>query len=360
MPAKRQPSARPRVKVFEAPKLRTIGQVFRYTFEHKWGGTSGEEPNRINADVVMEIFGASCPVKHVSEAWFWNQLRTEYKKLKPKNSPATLNRVTGCLKTAVKFTRIAGCHTHVEHQASTKIPEKKVRFSYYTREAVEQFHHYAWDHLEDPYLAHAIYMAVYTGMRQGEMLRLRCADIDFDREVPVIWVGGNPDLGQTTKNGDYREMPICPELNDSAIWLKRHCSRRDQNLFAQYEPTKAGGKLLRDHFRLILELPCFGDKYANKKQFTWHTLRHTFATWLGEANSSATVAEIGGWKDRKMVERYCHATDAAKQRAINTFGKAVAAGQQTPALPSGLDKLLTLDPGKLDRLLKLAAVAESF
>lgn len=360
MPAKRQPSARPRVKVFEAPKLRTIGQVFRYTFEHKWGGTSGEEPNRINADVVMEIFGASCPVKHVSEAWFWNQLRTEYKKLKPKNSPATLNRVTGCLKTAVKFTRIAGCHTHVEHQASTKIPEKKVRFSYYTREAVEQFHHYAWDHLEDPYLAHAIYMAVYTGMRQGEMLRLRCADIDFDREVPVIWVGGNPDLGQTTKNGDYREMPICPELNDSAIWLKRHCSRRDQNLFAQYEPTKAGGKLLRDHFRLILELPCFGDKYANKKQFTWHTLRHTFATWLGEQNSSATVAEIGGWKDRKMVERYCHATDAAKQRAINTFGRAVAAGQQTPALPSGLDKLLTLEPDKLDRLLKLAAVAESF
>ena len=79
MPAKRQPSARPRVKVFEAPKLRTIGQVFRYTFEHKWGGTSGEEPNRINADVVMEIFGASCPVKHVTEAWFWNQLRTEYK-----------------------------------------------------------------------------------------------------------------------------------------------------------------------------------------------------------------------------------------------------------------------------------------
>lgn len=359
MPAKRQPSARPRVKVFEAPKLRTIGQVFRYTFEHKWAGSSGEEPNRINADVVMEIFGASCPVKHVTEAWFWNQLRTEYKKLKPGNKLATMNRVTGCLKTAVKFTRVAGCHTHVEHQASTKIPEPKVRHSYYTREAVKQFHHYAFDHLEDPYLAHGIYVAVYTGMRQAEMLRLRCADIDFEYTVPTIWVGGNPDIGLTTKNGEYREMGICPELMESAEWLKSHCTRRDQNLFAQYEPTKAGGKLLRDHFRLILELPCFGDKYANREQYCWHTLRHTFATWLGEHNSSATVAEIGGWKDRKMVERYCHATDAAKRHAINTFGKAKAQAEQTPAIPGGLDKLLTLDPAKLDMLRKLAEVAGS-
>ena len=360
MPAKRQPSARPRVKVFEAPKLRPIGQAFRYTFDHKWSGTSGEEPNRVNSDVVMEIFGGSCPIKHVTEAWFWVQLRTEYKKLKPKNSVATMNRVTGCLKTAVKFTRVAGCHDYVEHEASTKIPEKKVRFSYFTRKAVEQFHHYAWTHLEDPYMAHAIYMAVYTGMRQGEMLRLRCADVDFDRDVPVIWVGGRPAQGQSTKNGDYREMSICPELMDSAKWLKSHCTRRDQNLFAQYEPNKAGAKLLRDHFRMILDLPCFGDKYADKSQFTWHTLRHTFATWLGETNSSATVAEIGGWKDRKMVERYCHATDEAKKHAINTFGKAKASAEQTPAVPNGLDKLLTLEPDKLERLLKLAVVAESF
>ncbi|MGB0875412.1 MAG: hypothetical protein ACPGSE_09425, partial [Synechococcus sp.] len=64
--------------------------------------------------------------------------------------------------------------------------------------------------------------------------------------------------------------------------------------------------------------------------------------------------------DRKMVERYCHATDEAKKRAINTFGKAKDDAEQTPAVPDGLDKLLTLDSSKLERLLKLAVVAESF
>ena len=359
MAAKRQPSATPRVKIFEAPKLRSIGQVFRYTFEHKWDDTAGRETNRINADVVMELFGASYPVKHCAEAWFWHQLRTEYKKLKPGNTKSTMNRVTGVLKTAIEFTRRAGCHTIICDPSSTKLPESKVRHSYYTREAVKQFHHYAVEHLEDPFMAHAIHVACYTGMRQAEMLRLRCADIDFEYTVPTIWVGGNPDIGLTTKNGEYREMAICPELMDSARWLKEHCTNSTQNLFAQYEPTKAGGKLLRDHFRLILDLPCFDNKYANRKQYCWHTLRHTFATWLGEHNSSATVAEIGGWKDRKMVERYCHATDAAKRHAINTFGKAKSDAASISALPAGLDKLLTLDPSKLDILVKLASLAES-
>ena len=46
------------------------------------------------------------------------------------------------------------------------------------------------------------------------------------------------------------------------------------------------------------------------KDVTFHTLQHTYASWLAQSNVSTRILqELGGWKSEKMAKRYSHFTD---------------------------------------------------
>lgn len=46
---------------------------------------------------------------------------------------------------------------------------------------------------------------------------------------------------------------------------------------------------------------------AGIKDFRWHDLRHTWASWHVQAGTPLNVLqELGGWSDYKMVLRYAH------------------------------------------------------
>jgi integrase len=48
-------------------------------------------------------------------------------------------------------------------------------------------------------------------------------------------------------------------------------------------------------------------KKAGIRDFRWHDLRHTWATWLRQADVPTWVLqELGGWKSETMVRRYAH------------------------------------------------------
>ena len=46
---------------------------------------------------------------------------------------------------------------------------------------------------------------------------------------------------------------------------------------------------------------------AGIRDFRWHDLRHTWATWLRQNDVPTWVLqELGGWKSETMVRRYAH------------------------------------------------------
>lgn len=46
---------------------------------------------------------------------------------------------------------------------------------------------------------------------------------------------------------------------------------------------------------------------AEVKNFTWHGLRHTWASWHVMAGTSLEVLQkMGGWADMRMVMKYAH------------------------------------------------------
>ena len=93
--------------------------------------------------------------------------------------------------------------------------------------------------------------------------------------------------------------PIAVPLNDIAIAvLQRQIDKHETRVFTYLgEPlkaanTKAWGRAL---------------KRAGIKDFRWHDLRHTWATWQRQAGTPThELQKLGGWRTGEMVERYAH------------------------------------------------------
>ena len=59
------------------------------------------------------------------------------------------------------------------------------------------------------------------------------------------------------------------------------------------------------------------DLNDTRDRVVFHTLRHTFASWLALNHTPLlTIKELGGWQSLDMVERYAHLIPDQKREAI--------------------------------------------
>jgi len=134
-------------------------------------------------------------------------------------------------------------------------------------------------------------LAVSTGMRKGEVMGLRWADVDLK--------GGWASLAKT-KNGEPREVRIAGEALDL---LRAHAKVR--RLDSDYVfPSHNGRKPLdiRKPWTLAVEA-------AELSDFRFHDLRHTAASYMHMSGAAQKdIAEVLGHKTLAMTNRYTHLT----------------------------------------------------
>ncbi|HEY6323736.1 MAG TPA: site-specific integrase [Thermoanaerobaculia bacterium] len=143
----------------------------------------------------------------------------------------------------------------------------------------------------DARLYQQVVVALGTGARRGELLRLRWRDIDLSRGTAIL---------HHTKNNERRTLVLAGRA--LAVLRELSAARRigTDEVFAGLDgvarfPRDAWEKALRD---------------ANIVDFRFHDLRHTFASYL--AMSGATLAELAdalGHKTLAMVKRYAHLSE---------------------------------------------------
>ncbi len=156
-------------------------------------------------------------------------------------------------------------------------------------------------------LKQIVELALNTGMRKGELLRLEWEHINLRRGFLEL-------LDQ--KNGEYDTIP----LNERALEILRSIPRRLDSKFVF--PGKKPGKPFKDLKRQFETAV----KKANLDDVTFHTLRHTAASYLVmEGIDLTTVREILRHKSISMTLRYAHLSPKHKQSAVEALGKALTA-----------------------------------
>lgn len=141
--------------------------------------------------------------------------------------------------------------------------------------------------------------AYYTGMRRGEILNLKWGNVDLENKY-ILVVETKSDENRTV----YINKPLYRTLNE----LKSISG--DGFVFTNRgKPVKD----IRTAFSGAL-------KRSGIKKFTFHDLRHTFASNLVHNGFDlVTVKELLGHSSIQMTMRYTHANSEQKRRAVESL-----------------------------------------
>ncbi len=154
-----------------------------------------------------------------------------------------------------------------------------------------------------PHAGNLMLLALYSGMRRSEMLKLKWSDIDYEHGFIYI---------RAPKGGEDQKIPL---NNKARALLESHKKSKSQYIFpgakgrqrtqmsnAVNKIKKAAG--LREDFRPL------------------HGLRHVFASMLASSGQvdMYTLQKLLTHKDPRMTQRYAHLRDEALKKASELAG----------------------------------------
>jgi integrase len=278
----------------------TWGEAVEETLRTRptWRNGSGRKPAMINCGHFTRLQGLSFPCNRITITVLEDigvELEEEGK------SDATINRVTSAVSTVLNHcARRELCNAP---PVFTKRKEGEVRLTWFTKDQVEQLVHCAIDPFDRKDVHDICITAAYTGMRQGELLKLKARDIDLGQRQ--IYVGGRPDV--KTKAGNFRAIPIHDRIYDV---LCHRMERLSPNVRVFGDEWNDKDQLLRAYKRVR--------KHARlEESLVFHSLRHSFATWHAEAGTPMrTLMTLMGHKRIETTLRYAKTTDEALTQAM--------------------------------------------
>lgn len=214
---------------------------------------------------------------------------------KPKNgrttrSNATINRYMACL--SIVFTKAVNEWEWLEENPMSKVTKKKEprgRVKYLSDDEVSSLL------IESKKISYELYLCVLialsTGARYGEIINLTWDNIDLKNKQFHF---------MDTKNGEDRGIAITPQIYSELKEFQKIRNIKSSYLFTMPD----GSRLiyLRSQYAKAL-------KATRIKDFTFHDLRHTAASYLAKGGASLLeIATILGHKTLAMVQRYSHLT----------------------------------------------------
>jgi len=153
--------------------------------------------------------------------------------------------------------------------------------------------------------ANIMRMALFTGMRRGELFKLKWADVDFDRGFIMI---------RDPKGGVSQKIP----LNDQARDVLKHHPETADHVF-----VRGDGKPFTDIRRRVNPIKQAAGIGADFR--TLHGLRHAFASMLASSGEvdMYTLQKLLTHKSPMMTQRYAHLRDETLRKASTLAGNII-------------------------------------
>jgi integrase len=174
-------------------------------------------------------------------------------------------------------------------------------------------------------------LSLHCGLRFGEIAALTWGDIDFVHDIIYI---------RSSKSGEKREAYMTPDVKAALEARMPQEATASDLIFVDDggHPFRAAPSFFKTavkHLKLNEGIEDHSEKVV------FHTLRHTFASWLAMQGASLLeIKELLGHKSTAMAERYSHLIPDRKRAAVMRLAETFAQTRQNRA---NLDKIEQLD-----------------
>ncbi len=165
---------------------------------------------------------------------------------------------------------------------------------------------------KDPQLHDMALLSLHCGLRAGEIFNLKGQDLNFENGLINI---------SDPKNKESRKAFMTDAVKEALS--KRIPKSRDKFVF---KDRKHDGKInsISTAYRKAINRLGFNKGIADPRHIvTFHSLRHTFASWLAlQGETLLTIKDLLGHKTLAMTIRYAHLMPEHKRQAAMNLEKA--------------------------------------
>lgn len=242
-------------------------------------------------------FGEPIPVSGITAQRIAQYERDRLSKMSVRGTPlaaATLNRELALLRLLLRLVEEWSYIEKIPKIRLRKEPEGRLRFL--TEDEITRLLGAAAES-QNTYFLPIVTIALNTGMRKNEILKLAWERVDFSRGVLQL---------SETKNGRRREVPMNRAIYDV---LSNLPGKKEEGPVFRRKDGAAWGDV-----RTAFEHAC---RRAKITDFRFHDLRHTCASWLiMRGRSLKEVQEILGHREFSMTLRYAHLSPDCLREAV--------------------------------------------
>lgn len=260
--------------------------AYKRACEERWKGTKAEATASRNAEAALNFFGPKTDVNLVTTS----RVEEYIDYLKERNTGGTINRklaaLSVILKTAYKHDKLERLPVLSRQKEATQRPR------WLSQSDVDRLiaKAIAIGHSE---MADAITVAAYTGIRQGELLKLTASDFNKARRELVLL---------DTKNGRDHRIPL------------------SSRPFASLEARAAKGEKLFDMTREALDFRWKRLTEMEDINARWHDLRHSFGSWMVQKGVPIeTVSRLMNHSSIQVTMRYAYLAPSNYHDAISVL-----------------------------------------
>src|SRR5664280_1475137 len=163
-------------------------------------------------------------------------------------------------------------------------------------------------------------LSLNCGLRAGEIFSLTWADVEIKKKMIFIRDPKNKRNRHAYMTNEVKTMLTEREqgkMSDN-IFIRRSAKDDPKNLKRQVD------RISKTFNRVVTALNLNKDITDTRQKVVFHSLRHTYASWLVESGVNLyTVQKLLGHENISMTERYSHLSPDTLQDAVRTLEKSI-------------------------------------
>lgn len=228
--------------------------------------------------------------------------------IKQNKSPRTINYVFGILSQILSYAKKIGyLKGDIITQQMKKIKFDNSRVRFLTKEEAKILLDALRKYSQQLY--EISLLSLYCGLRAGEIFNLCWSDIDLQNKIITL---------RDTKNTKTRIIYM-PDNIYKMLLHKNSNQKKSSFLFLNKDGNKVKG--VSHAFTHVVDILKLNEGVKDIRQkVVFHTLRHTYASWLAQMGTDLyVVQQLMGHSSFAMTQRYAHLSPETLKKAVNNF-----------------------------------------